>query len=78
MMVTSPQLKHELEDRILARTSRRVRNLAVELRPEGVVLRGDAASYYIKQLAQHGVRDVLPHVSLQNAITVEKTSSLVG
>jgi hypothetical protein len=74
MMAASPQLKCELEDRVLARTGRRIRNLAIELRPEGVVLRGDAASYYVKQLAQHGVRDVLPHVSLHNAITVVEMS----
>jgi hypothetical protein len=34
------------------------------------VLQGQAGSYYIKQLAQHGVRECLPNVPLQNAITV--------
>jgi hypothetical protein len=66
-----PHLRQELEERIQARTGRRVRNLAIELMPERVVLKGQATTYYIKQLAQHGVRDLLPQVRLENAITVE-------
>jgi hypothetical protein len=65
-----PHLHKELEDCILARTGRRVRDLKIELCPERVVLRGHAESYYVKQLAQHGVRDVLPQVRLENAIVV--------
>jgi hypothetical protein len=66
-----PHLRQELEQRIQARTGRRVRNLAIELMPEQVILKGQATTYYIKQLAQHGVREVLPQVRLENAITVE-------
>ena len=66
----SPQLRDDLERQVLSRTGRRVRDLAVELHPEGIVLRGVAQSYYVKQLAQHGVRDVMPHVRLENAIVV--------
>jgi len=66
----SPQLRDDLERQVLSRTGRRVRDLAVELRPECIVLRGAAPSFYIKQLAQHGVRDVMPHVRLENAIVV--------
>ena len=69
--IFSPQLRLELERRVLDRTGRRVRNLLIELYPERVILRGRAASYYVKQLAQHGVRDVLPHVCLENAIVVD-------
>jgi hypothetical protein len=61
----------ELEQRIQSRTGRRVRGLSIELSPDGVVLRGTVRCYYEKQLAQHGVRDLLPHVSLENAITVD-------
>jgi hypothetical protein len=68
----SPQLRNELERQVLNRTGRRVRDLAVELHPERVVLRGCAQSYYIKQLAQHGIRDVLPYVHLENAIVVDR------
>jgi hypothetical protein len=72
--VDSPQLQDELHQRILDRTGRRVRNLAIELSPERVILRGQAATYYVKQLAQHGVRDLLPHVSLENTIVVDLPS----
>lgn len=61
----------ELEQRILARTGRRIQNLAVELAPGRIVLRGRTSTYYVKQLAQHGVQDVLPQVALENAIVVE-------
>ena len=66
-----PQLQRELERQVLARTGRRVRDLSIELYSERVILRGQTATYYVKQLAQHGVRDILPHVRLENAIVVE-------
>jgi hypothetical protein len=68
----SPQVRRDLERRVQDRTGRRVRDLAVELHGEGIVLRGSVGSYYVKQLAQHGVRDVLPHVRLDNAIVVDR------
>jgi hypothetical protein len=67
----TPELHHELEHQVRARTGRRVFNLAIELSAERVVLRGRSHSYYVKQLAQHGVRDILPYVSLENAIVVD-------
>ena len=70
MMQTSPQLELELVRCVQTRTGRRIRDLAVELLPERVVLRGYTATYYVKQLAQQGVRELLPHVRLENAITV--------
>jgi hypothetical protein len=66
--------QQELERRVHLRTSRRVRNLMVELEPQRVILRGSADSYYIKQLAQQGVLDVLPDVCLHNAIAVDQPS----
>jgi hypothetical protein len=65
-----PDLQQELEQHVSLRTGRRVRNLAVELEPERVVLRGQATTYHVKQLAQHGIRDLLPHVRLENVIVV--------
>jgi hypothetical protein len=65
------RLQIELERRVHVRTGRRVRNLAVEVRPERIILRGHAASYYVKQLAQHSVRDLLPHAPLENSIAVD-------
>jgi hypothetical protein len=64
-------LQEELEERVRKRTSRRVRNLHVELWPGRVVLRGRAGSFHVKQLAQHGVLDLLPDVALDNAIVVD-------
>jgi hypothetical protein len=66
------RLREELETRVQSRTGRRVRNLAIQVSPEGVVLQGQATSYYIKQLAQHGVREYLPEVRLENTITVAR------
>jgi hypothetical protein len=61
----------ELEHQVQARTGRRVRNLAIELAEECIILRGHVSSYYLKQLAQHGIHDLLPQVSVTNAIVVE-------
>jgi hypothetical protein len=60
-----------LAEKVLAKTGRRVQNLAVEVLGETVVLRGKASSFHVKQLAQHGVRDVLPQVAVRNAIVVD-------
>jgi hypothetical protein len=70
MVSMSQQLQQELETHVQVRTGRRVRNLCVEVIPEGVVLRGLAGSYYVKQLAQQEIRDRLPHARLENAIVV--------
>jgi len=47
-----------------------VRDLHVELARERVILHGQAGSYYVKQLAQSGVRDLLPEVTVENDIVV--------
>jgi hypothetical protein len=65
-------LKEELARRVRERTGRRVVGLAVEVSAEGVVLRGRVRSYHVKQLAQHGVLELLPDVGLHNAIVVER------
>ena len=70
--VSPVDLQEALTARVQQRTGRRVRDLRVELHPEGVVLRGQAPTFHVKQLAQHGVRDLLPQVGLHNAIVVEK------
>jgi hypothetical protein len=63
-------MEGELERHIQSRTGRRIRDLSIELQPERIVLRGETATYYVKQLAQHSVRDVFPHIDLENAIVV--------
>ena len=65
-----PRLRQELETHVRSRTGRRVRNLMIQLSPEGVVLEGNTMSFYDKQMAQHSVREVLPDVRLNNAIVV--------
>jgi hypothetical protein len=60
----------ELERHVHERTGRRVRDLHVELEHERIVLHGKAGSYYVKQLAQSGVRDMLPEMTVENDIVV--------
>jgi hypothetical protein len=63
-------LQEQLERRIQARTGKRVRNLRIYYSPEEVILQGEASTYHVKQLAQHGVLEVLPAIRLHNRITV--------
>lgn len=65
-----PQIHTELERRVRARTGSRLRNLEIKVSQDGVVLLGNTNTFYIKQLASHGVRDVLPNISLNNQIVV--------
>jgi len=71
VLSSATQLQQDLEKQVSMRTGRRVRNLAVELESERVVLRGLTSTYHIKQLAQHGVRELLPNMRLDNVIVVE-------
>ena len=70
MPLDFPRLRKELETHVRARTGGRLRDLDIKLSPEGVVLLGSATTFYIKQLAQHGVRELLPDVRLRNDIVV--------
>lgn len=63
-------LRRELEDHVRSRTGRRILGLNIHLSPECVVLEGKTTAFYIKQLAQQGVREILPDVRLENAIEV--------
>ena len=64
-------LRDALTERVHTRTGRRVSGLSVEVAGGAVVLRGVARSYHVKQLAQHGAREVLPDAKLLNAIVVQ-------
>jgi hypothetical protein len=66
----SMELRQDLARRVRERTGRRVRDLTVEVGMNGVVLHGRSPSYYVKQLAQQGVWELLPGVGLRNAIVV--------
>jgi hypothetical protein len=71
MITLSPQVQEDLERHVQRRTGGRIRELTVELGPEAVVLRGRAGSYHLKQLAQHGIQELMPRARLDNAIVVE-------
>ena len=70
MSTTPPTLRELVLQRVTTLTSRRVRDLVVEVAPDRVTLRGRADSFHVKQLAQHGVREVVPDLRLDNAIVV--------
>ncbi len=61
---------HRLQVLVERRLARRVRGFRLLVRPEGVVLQGQAASYYAKQLAQHAVMALTGLHILQNEIQV--------
>ena len=65
------QLQSELERSVLRRTNRRVRQLSIEVRPERIILRGRTSTYHVKQLAQHGILELVPHLPVENSIAVE-------
>src|SRR5260370_7803866 len=63
-------LRDQLERQVQSRTGRRIRNLAIELNPARVILRGHASSSYLKQLAHHAIQECLPDLSLENTIAL--------
>ena len=71
MTATAPTLNQTLLEQVVRHTGRRVRDLRVELVGGAVVLQGRAGSFHVKQLAQHGVRELLPDAPLRNTIVVE-------
>ena len=71
MSTNPPSVAEVILQQVATRTGRRVRELSVEVAPGRVVLRGRTSSFHVKQLAQHGVREVLPDARLENAIVVE-------
>jgi hypothetical protein len=70
MSTTPPSLSELVLQCVATRTGRRVRDLAIEVGPDRVTLRGRTDSFHVKQLAQHGVREVVPTLRLENAIVV--------
>jgi hypothetical protein len=59
-----------IRQRIESRLHGRVRNLAVRVLGDNVVLEGQCSTYYTKQLAQHTALGVLENEHLQNEIEV--------
>ena len=71
MWQDSSQTVSLLEQQIRSRTGSRLRDLSIEMHPERIILHGRTTTYYVKQLAQHGVRDIFPQICLENVIAVD-------
>jgi hypothetical protein len=65
-------MEHEtrVESQVQARLGSRVRQLRVVIQSNGVVLQGNAQTYYGKQLAQHLVMEITNLLILANEIEV--------
>jgi hypothetical protein len=64
------QLAIAIRQRIESRLHGRVRNLLVKIHGQTVVLEGQCATYYSKQLAQHCALGILENEQLENLIVV--------
>lgn len=64
------QVVSQLERRVREKTAGRVRDLQIRVDGDQVVLRGNSNTYYGKQLAQHGVFEVMPDADVTNEIAV--------
>jgi hypothetical protein len=63
-------LEATIRKRIEGRLHGRVRNLSVRVEADLVILEGQCATYYTKQLAQHAAMGILEDEQLENAIIV--------
>jgi hypothetical protein len=59
-----------IRQRIESRLGGRVRDLAIRISAETIILEGSCATFYTKQLAQHAALGVLENEHLENAIVV--------
>jgi len=62
--------KKNLESLIERRLGNRIRDVRVMVRPTGLILRGRAATYHAKQLAQHAAMEKATMPILSNEIEV--------
>jgi hypothetical protein len=63
-------LAASIEQAVQRETGRGVADLAVEVSPQGIRLRGRCTTYYTKQLAQHAVMSMPGGDRLVNSIEV--------
>jgi hypothetical protein len=68
-------LEIAIRKRIETRLPGRVRNLLVRVSEDSVVLEGQCATFYTKQIAQHAAMGVLDDEHLENAIVVNPVQS---
>ena len=64
------KLSELIKQRVRSRTSDRIRNLEVACADGRVVIRGQCATFYTKQLAQHAAMGVIEDETVVNEITV--------
>lgn len=64
------EIETRLETHIQARLSSRVHHVRVVCRNNGVILKGRAHTYYIKQLAQEAVMEITDLPILANEVEV--------
>lgn len=69
-LAEAEELAASIERAVQAETGRGVRNLSVEVNPDGVLLRGRCTTYYCKQLAQHAAMGMAGSDRLTNSIEV--------
>lgn len=66
----SRNLAVAIRQRIETRLGKRIANLTVEIDDHTIVLKGNCATYYSKQLAQHAALGVIENERLANEIAV--------
>jgi hypothetical protein len=66
----SPEIANLVEARIRTRVGGRMGDLEVSIRDNGVILRGHAPTYYVKQIAQHAAMETTGLPVLANEIEV--------
>ena len=68
---SSPPVQTDrLETSLLNRSGRQIRNLRVQFENAGLVLHGQATTYYAKQLAQHAATEITGLLVIANEIEV--------
>jgi len=68
--LTLPDCLENLQGLVQRQLQGRLRHLALERHGDGLVLRGQAATYYVKQMAQHIVMKASAEPILANEIEV--------
>jgi hypothetical protein len=66
----SHEQEEHLETLLQSRLGSRVRNVQVQIHPEGLIIQGRAATYHAKQLAQHALMELANLPILANDIEV--------
>lgn len=69
-LAEAEQLAASIERAVQRETGRGVRDLSVEINPNGILLKGRCTTYYCKQLAQHAAMTVPGSDQVTNSIEV--------